>query len=31
MVPASLSAQGASGREWICVECEETGEEDAGA
>lgn len=24
MVPAELSAQGARGRDWVCLECEET-------
>lgn len=28
MVPAELSAGGARGREWECLECEETGEPD---
>jgi hypothetical protein len=26
MVPAALSAAGASDGEWVCLECEETGE-----
>jgi hypothetical protein len=30
MVPAALSAQKERGKEWICVECEERGEPDAG-
>ena len=28
MVPAELSAHGAAGREWVWLECEETGEQD---
>jgi tRNA(Ile2) C34 agmatinyltransferase TiaS len=28
MVPAALSAQRGRGGEWICLECEETGEPD---
>ena len=29
MVPASLSVVGAAGADWVCLECEETGEPDA--
>jgi hypothetical protein len=28
MVPAALSAREAAGGDWICLECEETGEPD---
>jgi hypothetical protein len=28
MAPAELSAVGARGREWVCLECEETGAEE---
>jgi hypothetical protein len=28
MVPAELSARGAGDRDWVCLECEETGELD---
>ncbi|HEY3541109.1 MAG TPA: hypothetical protein VGK79_01080 [Gaiellaceae bacterium] len=28
MVPAALSARKRSQREWICLECEESGEDD---
>jgi hypothetical protein len=27
MVPAALSSRGEHGDDWICVECEETGED----
>jgi hypothetical protein len=26
MVPAELSAHGAAGRDWVCLECEEEGD-----
>jgi hypothetical protein len=29
MLPAALSARGDRDDEWICVECEETGEPDS--
>jgi hypothetical protein len=29
MVPAALSATNHSARDWVCVECEESGEPDA--
>jgi hypothetical protein len=29
MVPATLSARGAPDGDWICLECEETGEPEA--
>jgi len=28
MVPAELSEQGAAGRDWVCLECEERDEPD---
>ena len=28
MVPAELSAYGANGREWVCLECEELADGD---
>jgi tRNA(Ile2) C34 agmatinyltransferase TiaS len=31
MVPAELSEHGGAGRDWVCLECEETGEESAAA
>jgi hypothetical protein len=30
MVPAELSARDAPAGDWICLECEETGEQDEG-
>jgi transposase len=27
MVPAALSAENTPGRDWVCLECEELGEE----